>query len=174
MNSRSYPVKGVPFAVLLIDLDHFKEINDKHGHDVGDQVLRAVANRMLQATRSYDTVARYGGDEFVILMTEQINPETAELKAARVLENVAQSVATSVGVISISCSIGVSLCPNHGRSLDTLLRKADQAMYSVKQVGRKGVALSDTPMGRALPINTGMQVAREGDRTSVRQPVPLE
>jgi diguanylate cyclase len=156
-----WKVKDVPFAVLLIDLDHFKEINDKHGHDVGDQVLRAVANRMLQATRSSDTVARYGGDEFVILMTDQINPETAELKAARVLENVAQSVATSIGVISISCSIGVSLCPNHGRSLDMLLRKADQAMYTVKQLGRKGVALSDTPTGRALPVDTGMQIAGE-------------
>lgn len=77
-----WKANGVPFAVLLIDLDHFKEINDKYGHEVGDQVLRAVANRMLQATRSCDTVARYGGDEFVILITDLSNPESAELKAA--------------------------------------------------------------------------------------------
>ncbi|MVV48113.1 sensor domain-containing diguanylate cyclase [Pseudomonas sp. PB120] len=139
--------KGVPFAVLLIDLDHFKEINDKHGHDVGDQVLRAVATRMLQATRSCDTVARYGGDEFVILITGLINAESAEQKAIKVLETVAQNVATSVGVITISCSIGVSLCPNHGRNLDRLLKEADQAMYSVKQLGRKGVAISETRVG---------------------------
>ena len=62
--------KGVPFAVLLIDLDYFKEINDKHGHEVGDEILRVVADRMLAATRSCDTVARYGGDEFVALITD--------------------------------------------------------------------------------------------------------
>ncbi|MHC8410721.1 diguanylate cyclase domain-containing protein [Pseudomonas sp. Hz4] len=137
-----WKANGVPFAVLLIDLDHFKEINDKYGHEVGDQVLRAVANRMLQATRSCDTVARYGGDEFVILITDLSNLESAELKAARVLETIAQTVVTSAGELSISCSIGVSMCPNHGQSLDTLLKAADQAMYGVKQLGRKGVALT--------------------------------
>lgn len=141
---RDWEVKGTAFAVLLIDLDHFKEINDKYGHEVGDQVLRAVANRMLQATRACDTVARYGGDEFVILLADLINPQVVELRAARVLEIVAQKVATSAGDISISCSIGISLCPNHGQSLDTLLKAADQAMYGVKQLGRKGVSVSET------------------------------
>ncbi|MFL1529171.1 diguanylate cyclase domain-containing protein, partial [Pseudomonas sp. O230] len=73
-----WKASGTAFAVLLIDLDHFKDINDKYGHEVGDQVLKAVANRMLQVTRSCDTVARYGGDEFVILITDLINPESAE------------------------------------------------------------------------------------------------
>jgi diguanylate cyclase (GGDEF)-like protein len=102
---------GTAFAVLLLDLDHFKEINDKHGHEVGDQVLVAVANRMLKFTRSCDTVARYGGDEFVILITDLINPESAEQYAERVLEAIAQTIATSAGELSLSCSIGVSLCP---------------------------------------------------------------
>ena len=79
-------MSGTAFAVLLFDLDHFKEINDKHGHEVGDQVLKAVANRMLQVTRFCDTVARYGGDEFVILITDLISPESAELDAERVLQ----------------------------------------------------------------------------------------
>ncbi|WP_282410496.1 sensor domain-containing diguanylate cyclase [Pseudomonas sp. PS02303] len=140
-----WKVNGVPFAVLLIDLDHFKDINDKYGHEVGDQVLRAVANRMLQATRSCDTIARYGGDEFVILVTGITHTESAELKAARVLETIAQTVVTSAGELSISCSIGVSLCPTHGKSLDTLLKAADQAMYGVKQLGRKGVAMTESP-----------------------------
>ncbi|WP_306163356.1 GGDEF domain-containing protein [Pseudomonas sp. B14-6] len=140
-----WKVNGVPFAVLLIDLDHFKDINDKYGHEVGDQVLRAVANRMLQATRSCDTIARYGGDEFVILVTDITHTESAELKAARVLETIAQTVVTSAGELSISCSIGVSLCPTHGKSLDTLLKAADQAMYGVKQLGRKGVAMTESP-----------------------------
>jgi diguanylate cyclase (GGDEF)-like protein len=141
----NWKVSGVPFAVLLIDLDYFKEINDQHGHEVGDQVLKAVANRMLQVTRSCDTVARYGGDEFVILITDLINPESAELNAERVLEAIAQTVATSAGDLSISCSIGVSLCPNHGQSLGALLKAADQAMYGVKQLGRKGVAMTESP-----------------------------
>jgi diguanylate cyclase (GGDEF)-like protein len=97
---------------------------------------------MLQATRSCDTIARYGGDEFVILVTGITHTESAELKAARVLETIAQTVVTSAGELSISCSIGVSLCPIHGKSLDTLLKAADQAMYGVKQLGRKGVALT--------------------------------
>lgn len=138
-----WKVKGVKFAVMLIDLDHFKEINDKYGHEIGDEVLRTVANRMLQSTRLCDTVARYGGDEFVILITDLANPDSAELKAARVLETIAQTVVTSAGELSISCSIGVSLCPIHGQSLDTLLKAADQAMYGVKQLGRKGVALTE-------------------------------
>jgi diguanylate cyclase (GGDEF)-like protein len=134
---------GVPFAVLLIDLDHFKEINDKHGHEVGDQVLRAVANRMLHATRSSDTVARYGGDEFVVLIANLTDTESAEIKAERMLEAIAQPVATTAGELTLSCSIGVSLCPLHGQCLDTLLKAADQAMYGVKQLGRKGVALTE-------------------------------
>ncbi len=138
--SADWKVNGVPFAVLLIDLDHFKD-----GHEVGDQVLRAVANRMLQATRSCDTIARYGGDEFVILVTGITHPESAELKAARVLETIEQTVVTSAGELSISCSIGVSLCPIHGNSLDTLLKAADQAMYGVKQLGRRGVAMTESP-----------------------------
>ena len=142
-----WEVSGLPFAVLLIDLDHFKDINDQYGHEVGDQVLRAVANRMLEATRSGDTVARYGGDEFVILMTDIGNPGSAELKAAAVLETIAQTVVTSAGELSISCSIGVALCPDHGRTLDTLLKAADQAMYGVKQLGRKGIAMTEpTPV----------------------------
>lgn len=139
---RDWEERGVAFAVLLIDLDHFKQINDRHGHEVGDQVLRAVANRMLQATRSSDTVARYGGDEFVMLIADLVNPQSVGQQAERVLDAVAQKVATSAGELAISCSIGVSLCPNHGQSLDTLLKAADQAMYGVKQLGRKGVSMS--------------------------------
>ncbi|MHA6181669.1 diguanylate cyclase domain-containing protein [Pseudomonas mohnii] len=141
----NWTLSGTAFAVLLIDLDHFKDINDKHGHEVGDQVLIAVANRMLQVTRSCDTVARYGGDEFVILITDLINPESAEQYADRVLEAIAQTVATSAGELSLSCSIGVSLCPDHGQSLSSLLKAADQAMYGVKQLGRKGIAMTETP-----------------------------
>lgn len=132
----------VAFAVLLIDLDHFKDINDHFGHEVGDQVLRALASRMLGATRTGDTVARYGGDEFVVLVTDLDDPENAEIKASKMLEAIGQSIITSAGEISLSCSIGIALCPLHGQTLDTLLKAADQAMYGVKQLGRKGIAMT--------------------------------
>lgn len=132
----------VAFAVLLIDLDHFKDINDHFGHEVGDQVLRALASRMLGATRTGDTVARYGGDEFVVLVTDLDDPENAEIKASKMLEAIGQSIITSAGEISLSCSNGIALCPLHGQTLDTLLKAADQAMYGVKQLGRKGIAMT--------------------------------
>jgi diguanylate cyclase (GGDEF)-like protein len=132
----------VPFAVLLIDLDHFKDINDRYGHEVGDQVLRALASRMLGATRTGDTVARYGGDEFVVLVTDLADPDMAEVKASKMFEAIGQSIVTSAGEISLSCSIGIALCPLHGQTLDTLLKAADQAMYGVKQLGRKGIAVT--------------------------------
>lgn len=134
---------GVSFAVMVIDLDHFKEINDKCGHEVGDQVLRAVADRLLQETRSCDTVARYGGDELVVLVTDLASPADAEIMSERMLEAIGKPIVTTAGDLFVSCSIGVSLCPIHGHSLDTLFKAADQAMYSVKQQGREGMALSD-------------------------------
>ncbi|WP_166362632.1 GGDEF domain-containing protein [Pseudomonas akapageensis] len=132
----------IQFAVMLIDLDHFKEINDKCGHEVGDQVLRAVAVRMLQETRSCDTVSRYGGDEFVVLFTDLGNAADSEIMGQRILEAIGKPIVTTAGELSISCSIGISLCPNHGESLDELLKAADQAMYDVKLLGRDGFALS--------------------------------
>lgn len=141
-----WDVRGIPFAVLLIDLDHFKEINDKYGHEVGDEVLRAVAYRMLQAVRSCDTVARYGGDEFVMIISHLSDPESAELQAARVFDTIAQTVVTSAGELLVSCSVGVSLCPVHGQNLDTLLKAADQAMYGVKQLGRRGIGMTESPL----------------------------
>ncbi|MFJ2690673.1 diguanylate cyclase domain-containing protein [Pseudomonas sp. NPDC087336] len=137
-----WKLERAPFAVLLIDLDHFKDINDHYGHEVGDQVLRVLASRMLGATRGGDTVARYGGDEFVALVTDLADPDNAQLKASKMLEAIGQSIVTSAGEISLSCSIGIALCPLHGQTLDTLLKAADQAMYGVKQLGRKGIAMT--------------------------------
>ncbi|MFK8328656.1 diguanylate cyclase domain-containing protein [Pseudomonas sp. BJa5] len=133
---------GVPFAVMVIDLDRFKEINDSHGHEVGDQVLRVVASRLQQAARSCDTVARFGGDEFVVLVAELVNAMDAESVGRRMLETIGQPIVTTSGEFSISCSIGIARCPGDGQRLETLLKAADQAMYHVKQRGREGMALS--------------------------------
>lgn len=134
--------QGIPFAVMLIDLDHFKQINDEHGHGVGDQVLQALATRMRETVRHYDTVARYGGDEFVALVSDLANPDSVIHKAQQLLDAIELPIATSVGALSLSGSVGISLCPVHGEDLDTLLKAADQAMYHVKLKGRQGVAMA--------------------------------
>ncbi|MCF7203949.1 GGDEF domain-containing protein [Pseudomonas oligotrophica] len=129
-----------PFALMVVDLDHFKAINDRFGHEVGDQVLARIAERMLDSTRAYDTVARYGGDEFIVLMRDLAAPQDAEAAARKILEAIGRPIPTAAGVQTISCSIGVALCPIHGESFDTLLNAADQAMYRIKQQGRDNVA----------------------------------
>ena len=139
----AWETSGAEFAVMLIDLDHFKQINDEHGHEVGDQVLRAVAERMRSATRPQDTVGRHGGDEFVALITHLPDAASAEFSAARIFEAINQPVATEAGTLAISCSIGIALCPHHGEDLDDLLKAADRAMYGVKQLGRKGMQMTE-------------------------------
>jgi diguanylate cyclase (GGDEF)-like protein len=134
------------FAVLLIDLDHFKEINDKLGHEVGDAVLVAVSQRLVDALRASDTVSRYGGDEFIVLLSAIATPEDARASAEKMLQAVSAPVETAQGMLSVSCSIGIALCPLHGTTLEILQRAADQAMYAVKSSGRSGVACAEPPV----------------------------
>lgn len=132
---------GTPFALMLVDLDRFKDINDRHGHEVGDQVLRAVAAHLRGAVRAYDTAARYGGDEFVVLVRDVASPADAETAARKILQAVNTPTATDAGEQRVACSIGVALCPHQGTRFDALLNAADQAMYGVKRDGRDNVAL---------------------------------
>mgnify|MGYP001203946786 CR=1 FL=1 len=138
----SWQRNGNRFAVILIDLDHFKAINDQHGHEAGDQVLRAAAERMSEQLRSCDTVARYGGDEFIVLLTNVLDAEDARQVGEKLLGAVSRPVATLAGELPLSCSVGVALCPDHGTDLDTLRRRADLAMYGAKQAGRRTVVVS--------------------------------
>lgn len=132
---------GTRFAVILIDLDHFKEINDEHGHEAGDEVLRAAAERMTGQLRSCDTVARYGGDEFIVLLTNVLDADDARQVGGKLLAAVSRPVATPSGDLPLSCSIGIAVCPDHGTDLDSLRRRADLAMYSAKQSGRHAVVV---------------------------------
>lgn len=132
---------GPAFAMLLIDLDHFKEINDTCGHDVGDQVLVETARRMSRELRAGDTVARHGGDEFIILALNQLGAEDARSVGEKLRAAVGQPVATSAGMLPLSCSIGIALCPAHGQSLEALRKAADQAMYLAKKQGRNKVSV---------------------------------
>jgi diguanylate cyclase (GGDEF)-like protein len=129
-------------AVLLIDLDEFKPINDKHGHEAGDEVLRLTATRLKGCLRITDTVARYGGDEFVVVVECDKHPAAVTAVANKILEAVSRPIAplwtTDLAApnVLVSCSIGVSRYPRDGDDPETLIKLADAAMYQAKQAGR--------------------------------------
>jgi diguanylate cyclase (GGDEF)-like protein/hemerythrin-like metal-binding protein len=129
-------------ALLFIDLDKFKPINDELGHEVGDWLLQAVAQRIQACLRASDTAARMGGDEFVVLLPDQQNSEVAVGVAEKIRHALAQEFVTDQGmVLSISSSIGVALYPDHGATEKDLLRLGDEAMYQAKKSGRNAVYL---------------------------------
>ena len=125
-----------PLALVLLDLDHFKEINDRFGHAVGDEALREFARRLKRAARASDLLARYGGEEFAILLPET-DLAQAERAAERLLAEVrAEPFATSAGELVITASAGVAVFPHHGKDWNALFRAADQALYLAKRGGR--------------------------------------
>jgi diguanylate cyclase (GGDEF)-like protein/PAS domain S-box-containing protein len=123
-------------AVAFIDLDRFKVINDSLGHGSGDEVLVRVARRIRGALREIDTVARQGGDEFVVVLAEQPTVESVVAVVERIIEEVAQPVTIDGRELYVTCSIGIALYPNDGGDVTTLLRNADAAMFSAKERGR--------------------------------------
>lgn len=130
-------------AVLFVDLDGFKLINDQHGHQVGDIVLQAVSGRMLACVRETDTVARLGGDEFAIVLDEVRAPHDAERTAEKLLAAIAEPIdLPDGGSVRVGCSIGVSFSPTNGGTVRALVHAADQAMYECKARGRGTYALS--------------------------------
>ncbi|MEK4425709.1 diguanylate cyclase domain-containing protein [Solibacillus sp. FSL K6-1523] len=124
-------------AVMFVDLDYFKFINDSWGHDVGDLVLIEVARRLNNSTRSTDLVARLGGDEFAVLLTD-ISIEELELLAKRIHSNFEKLLPFIKSQYQLSCSIGIAVFTHTGETADELLNKADLALYSVKENGRNG------------------------------------
>lgn len=129
-------------ALLFIDLDKFKPINDELGHEVGDWLLQAVAQRVLDCLRASDTAARLGGDEFVVLLPDLQQTEAAMLVAEKIRRALDQEFVTEQGlVLNISSSIGVALYPDHGETEKELLRLGDEAMYQAKKSGRNAVHL---------------------------------
>ncbi len=126
------------FAVLVVDLDRFKVINDTLGHGVGDQLLIEVANRLTQSVRAADTVARTGGDEFLLLLTAIHEAPDAAIIAAAIVAALDQPVNIGGSEIHVSASIGISVSPNDGTDADALVAHADEAMYFAKQQGRNG------------------------------------
>lgn len=127
---------GSRLAVVFVDVDRFKVINDSLGHPVGDELLRAIAQRLRANVRESDTVARFGGDEFVLLINGQSDPESVATVLERMLADISQPWRIPQGDFDVSCSIGVALYPDDGDRVDVLLKHADAAMYRAKSRGR--------------------------------------
>jgi diguanylate cyclase len=126
---------GTRLAVLFLDLDRFKHINDSLGHSIGDQVIRVAAGRLAAAVRGSDTVSRQGGDEFVVVCAELERAEDAAISAAKIIAAVAVPMHVAGHEIHLTCSVGVSIYPEDGRSGQALVARADTAMYHAKSSG---------------------------------------
>jgi diguanylate cyclase (GGDEF)-like protein/PAS domain S-box-containing protein len=137
---------GRPLAVMFIDLDHFKTINDTLGHTAGDELLLEMASRLKHCIRDDDTVARLGGDEFTIILSELRHPEDAANVAQKMLDAVQQPLSIAGMPIEITASIGIALYPNDGGDPESLLRNADSAMYRAKESGRSNYQLCTEEM----------------------------
>ena len=127
---------GLSLALLFIDLDHFKEVNDTHGHLVGDDLLIEVARRIRECTRDSDTVARLGGDEFTVILTQLEDSKFAEVVAQKIINCMTEPFVLGEDVVYVSASIGITLYPDDAIEVEQLLKNADQAMYAAKNMGR--------------------------------------
>lgn len=126
----------IPFATVMIDLNNFKSINDRHGHAAGDQVLVTIGKRLLEAVRASDTVSRLGGDEFVLIIESIDDKRELAHIGQKLMEMLAENVPLDCGtVISVGGSLGFALYPGDGSSMDSMLQVADQAMYECKSSG---------------------------------------
>jgi diguanylate cyclase (GGDEF)-like protein/PAS domain S-box-containing protein len=135
-------------AALFIDLDGFKAINDTHGHQVGDAVLKVVGERLLGAIRSSDTAARYGGDEFVLLLPALAHRRGAIRLGRKVIHLLAQPIVIGSHHHRLGASIGIAFFPDHGTASEDVLASADQAMYAAKRQGGNQVRLGAAGRGR--------------------------
>ncbi|MDR3773654.1 MAG: GGDEF domain-containing protein [Terracidiphilus sp.] len=129
---------GMNLGLLMVDVDRFKEVNDAFGHSFGDKVLCELAKRISHAVRLTDTVARIGGDEFIVLLPELHDPEEARSVAAKIVAAVSQPFSFEAARVPVTVSVGVSTYPDSGRDAENLLHSADTAMYGVKAHGRNG------------------------------------
>ena len=140
-------------AVVYLDLDGFKQVNDRYGHSIGDQLLIALATRMKQALREGDTLSRLGGDEFVAILIDMDDTSTALPIIQRLLDAASQAIEFDGIIVQVSASIGVTFYPQHEDvDADQLIRQADQAMYSAKQSGKNRYHIFDSEFDRTIRI----------------------
>ena len=130
-------------AVMFLDLDRFKEVNDSLGHDAGDELLKIVSGRLVACVRGVDTVSRQGGDEFIIVLEEIADPQDAAVVARKVIDAVNEPIDLQGHIVRITTSIGIAVYPVNGREdARTLMKHADKAMYQAKEMGRNGFSFS--------------------------------
>lgn len=132
------------FAVLFLDLDGFKAVNDRQGHDAGDRLLIEIAQRLQNAVRKNDTVSRFGGDEFVVILTELTDAEQALAVAGKLIAEVTEPYDLDGVTAEVTVSIGIAMYPDDSEQVDSLLRMADKAMYQVKREGKNDVQLASS------------------------------
>ncbi|MBA2492437.1 MAG: EAL domain-containing protein [Gammaproteobacteria bacterium] len=156
---------GDSLALLFIDLDYFKTINDSLGHLVGDKLLKQVAARLCQCMRKSDFVARLGGDEFLMALGGMKHSQDVALIAQKIVASISQSYNVVDHVLDTQCSVGISIYPNDGRDVQTLMRNADMAMYHAKEKGRNQYQFFSEEMGaraaERLMLGNAMQLALE-------------
>ncbi|SIS53262.1 PAS domain S-box-containing protein/diguanylate cyclase (GGDEF) domain-containing protein [Neptunomonas antarctica] len=143
---------GMAMAVAFLDLDGFKEINDNYGHTVGDNLLIHIASKMKKRLREEDSLARIGGDEFVVVLTDLAQPVDCEPLLNRMLEAASEPMIFDGNTVQVSASIGVTIYPQDSVDADQLMRHADQAMYVAKQVGKNRYHFFDTEQDEAVSI----------------------
>lgn len=146
----NYQRRNVGFAVLMIDLNRFKEVNDSLGHPVGDIVLNEVGHRFESILRKSDSIARLGGDEFSVILHDIDQPDVAVLLADKMIESLRLPILADTHALSVGASIGIALCPCHGVDQTTLIAHADYSMYQAKR-GIHSVVIDETPLGQ-LPV----------------------
>ncbi len=156
---------GQIFAVMMLDLDRFKMVNDSLGHRAGDELLKEVSLRLKSVVREVDSVTRLGGDEFVVIVAPGAEPNAAHQVAARIIEAMRPSVRIADVEIHTSASIGIAFYPNDGANTETLLARADAAMYSAKERGRNAVQCfmpgMDTATQERMRLENDMRIALE-------------
>ncbi|HVG22993.1 MAG TPA: diguanylate cyclase, partial [Thermoanaerobaculia bacterium] len=152
-------------AVLFLDVDHFKVINDSLGHSIGDALLQQVSKRLKNAVRDGDTVARVGGDEFTIVLQELSHAQDAAIVAQNVLRTIAAPFDVGPHRLYVTTSIGITLFPSDGEDAETLLKNADAAMYRAKSEGRNTYQMSTRELSRAtqerMTVESGLHLALE-------------
>lgn len=135
-----YDKESFMLGILFLDLDGFKAVNDEFGHDVGDEVLKEISSRLVHCVRNIDTVARIGGDEFIILIPHIIDDVILEIIASRVIEVLNEKICIDNHEFTLGVSIGISIYSRDGFEINDLIKKADIAMYKVKKQGKNGYA----------------------------------
>jgi len=141
---------GHQCAVIGLDVDHFKRINDTLGHDAGDQLLQELASRITRCVREEDTVARLGGDEFAVMLARVSGAEGCEKVARNILEEMTRPIQVPGGELVITSSIGITLAPADGRDYDQLMKNADMAMYRAKKAGRNNIQFFSAEMNEEI------------------------